>query len=156
MRAKWFSNMAANVAVKLNMQIAELQCFLLAINCHLSAILHHFRDIAKSETIPPQFEPWSRGSPSTFAIKLGRQRIKALGYILLNWKLQPVCASQYTRVTDRRRRQTITSYCNSGNLQRSAKTVIIHLLVAFFIFLLIFERDLQQCSANEPPVMMWS
>jgi len=59
--------------------------FLLVINCRLSSILHCLRDIASRSSSPPHpnLSPWSRGPSSNFAIKLGRQRVQALGYILV-------------------------------------------------------------------------
>jgi len=59
--------------------------FLLVINYLLSSILHRFRDTASRSRKPPHpnLSPPFEGSPSNFVIKLGRQRVKALGYILL-------------------------------------------------------------------------
>jgi len=59
--------------------------FLLVINCHLSSISHRFRDIASRSRKPlhPTSSPQIEGPPSNFVTKLGRQEVKALGYILV-------------------------------------------------------------------------
>jgi len=89
--------------------------FLLVINCHLSSILHRFRDTASRSRKPPTllFVPRSRG-PLEVCHQTSRQRAKALGYILVKtaWSyLRPFCHNTLASQTDRR--QT-TSYGNIG------------------------------------------
>jgi len=92
--------------------------FLLVINCHLSSILHCFRDIAsQSQKLPhPSLSPQSCGLSSNVVVKFGRQRVKALGYILV--KLHDPSFSRFVTIHSRHRWQTnsrqTTSYGNSG------------------------------------------
>ena len=87
------------------------------INCHLSSISDRFRDTASRSRKPshPTSSPQIEGPPSNFVIKLGRQRVNALGYIfsVICMILTAAVLSQYTRVTDDR--QT-TYYDNSRTL----------------------------------------
>jgi len=82
--------------------------FLLVINFHLSSIPHRFRDIATRSRKPPHpnLNLQIKRPPSKFVIKLTRQRVKALGYILVKLH-DPMCNRFVTihsrhRQTDRR------------------------------------------------------
>jgi len=96
--------------------------FLLVINCHLSSISHHFRDIAlrtRSKTTAPQFEPHDQGDPLQISESNLAGRVKALGYILVKtaWSyLQPFCHNTLAWQTDRWHTMTIAEL-----LQWSAK-----------------------------------
>jgi len=92
--------------------------FLLVINCHLSSISHRFWDIAsrtRSKTTPPSLSPRSKGLPSNFGIKLGKQRVKALGYILVKTAWSYFCHSTLASQTDRQHIMTIAERCNAND-----------------------------------------
>ena len=83
------------------------------INCYLSSISHHFRDIASQSQKPtPQYDTHDRGDPFEFVIKLGRRRHCAI----FKWKRHGPSFSSFVtiysrhRETDDRRR----AYGNSG------------------------------------------
>jgi len=70
--------------------------------------------IAKSKTTPSYLNPQMEGPTSNSAIKLSRQRVKALGYILVKLH-DPIC-SCFVTMHHRHRRQT-TYHDNSRTLQ---------------------------------------
>jgi len=90
--------------------------FLLLINCHLSSILHWFRDISSqspSKITLPQFEPPIEGTPFEFRHQTWQAKSWGIGlHFSENWMILTLAVlSQYTGViTDDR--QT-TSYDNS-------------------------------------------
>jgi len=59
--------------------------FLSVINCHLWCVSHGFRDTASQsrKSFHPTLSPHIDGPPSNFVVKLCRQRVRALGYILV-------------------------------------------------------------------------
>jgi len=56
--------------------------FLLVITCHPCSISHRLRELDRKPP-HPSLNPRSRGPFSNFVIKLGRQRVKSLGYIFV-------------------------------------------------------------------------
>ena len=110
-----------------------------------------------TENHSPSLSPRSRGPPKNFVIKLGRQRGKALGYILIKtaWHYNFSRFARYTRVTDDDDRQT-TSYDNSGTCYaiatfrlkviRRTLTTSFHIvrfwssLIRFIVIIVVQER----------------
>ena len=68
------------------------------------ALFPRYSVVKSSKTTPPQFEPPINGTQSNFVIKLGRQRDKALGYILV--KLHDSNFIRFVTIHSRHRQTT--------------------------------------------------
>ena len=133
---------------------------LLVINRHLSSISHRFREIQHREVEKHQTLLWgprSRGLPSSFVVILGRQKFKALGYILVQ-TLEALL--QYTRVTDDRRTNTrqTTYHDNSRTLQWNCNVRLKRLQLEFCCTLVTYvnvNRKFMEHIIAAPLMCQW-
>ena len=75
--------------------------------CHLSCILHRFRNTASQSRKPPHpsLSPRSR-DPSNFAVELTMLKVKTLRYFYKKKPRDPDVLSQYTRKKKERKKES--------------------------------------------------
>ena len=106
--------------------------FLLVRNCYLRCMSYGFRDTAARirELLHPSLNPWTKGIPSYFVVKLAIQKVEELGYVLVETERDTSLSRFVTiqqryrrRLSDRRHDMTIAERCKSVKLE-SAFVVI--------------------------------